>query len=247
MDGLWHRPLLEQDYALINPLQVDSDLWADLPTAVIAPPELEAFSGLMPRLLNLNVLSAEHRLQLFDRAEVQRRHNPRAPYFSALLISNLSFHQILQRLADRLVVRGPTQNAALLRYYDPRVFQHLRWILTQSQMDSLMLGIECWSWNSGGHTWGQFRPRGRASQSAIRLSESQWGHLQRLALINRCMRNLGINTEGDADSDSIARHISKLLQESYEQRGLSQAEDRCRYAEQGIRSIQGQLQEQGMS
>lgn len=247
MEELWHRPLLEQDFALINPLQVDSDLWADLPTVSITPKALGGSKELMPRLLDLNALSEDRRLQLLERVEVQARRNPRSPYFSALLVSQLPFPQLLQRLSDRLIVRGPDDQIGLLRYYDPRVFQHLLWILTEPQIKHLLLGIECWSWNGGGPKWQQTPPYHGPSASRLFLSESQWGHLQRIGLINRSMRNLGINEVAVTDTDPVARSISNLLQESYQHHGLTQAGDRCRYAEQGIRSIQGQLQQQGMS
>lgn len=247
MEELWHRPLLEQDFALINPLRVDSDLWADLPTVSITPKALGGFKELMPRLLDLNALSEERRLQLLERVEVQAQREPRSPYFSALLVSQLPFPQLLQRLSDRLIVRGPGDRAGLLRYYDPRVFPHLFWILTKPQINHLLLGIGCWSWNGDGTKWRQVRTQGGASSSRLLLSDSQWGHLQRIGLINRSMRNLGINEVDATDSDPVARSISKLIQESHQHHGLTQPGDRCSYAEQGIRSTQGQLQQQGMS
>lgn len=245
MDALWHRPLLEQDYAIINPLQVDSALWDDLPTSVIAPPLLEASRGLMPRLVLLKALSEHRRLSLLERVAVQSRRSPRTPYFSALLASQLHADQLLQRLSRRMIVRGPNGRTGLFRYFDARVFRHLGWILTQPQLDFLMLGIDCWTWSSEGVKWRQARPRGGTAVRNLVLSESQWGHLQRVGLINNCMRNLGISEASHGTGVSIAISISKLLQDSYELHGLTQAADRCRYVEQEIRSIQGQLQKQG--
>lgn len=235
VSALWHRPLLEQDYALINPLQVDSVLWADLPLLPLVPKASKAHADLMPRLLNLKEVSEQARLQLLDRVSAQERYNRRAPYFSALFMTSLSSDLVAARLSDRLIVRGPAKSIALLRYYDPRVFRHLRWLLDEKQMNLLLLGIDSWTWCDEDGCWQQFRPGGKAPNAGLHLSAEQWGGLQRLGLLNQCLRKISDREPERAGDDAIAKAADALLRKSYEQHGLADRDDRCLYAEQGIR------------
>ncbi len=139
------------------------------------------------------------------------------------------------RLSGRLIVRGPDKNLALLRYYDPRVFRHLRWLLEEDQMSLLLLGIESWNWCDADGQWQQFRPSGDAPRADLRLTAEQWGGLQRLGLLNQCLQNIGDREPGRTGDDAIAKSAYVLLQKSYEQHGLTDSADRCLYAEQGVR------------
>lgn len=235
VSALWHRLLLEQDYALLNPLQVDSVLWGDLPFVPLVPKASDINADLMPRLLNLKVMSEKNKLQLLDRDSTQERYNRRVPYFSALFMTNLPLDLVVARLSSRLIARGPDKSMALLRYYDPRVFRHLRWLLDEDQMIFLLLGIESWTWRDGDGNWQQFRPSGNAPRADFRLTVEQWDSLQRLGLLIQCLQNIGDLEPERAGDDAIAESADSLLQKSYEQHGLTESADRCLYAEQGVR------------
>ncbi len=234
VDGLWHRTLLAQDYALINPLQVDAALWSDLPVAVLVPPELEAQAHLMPRLLDLNAMQEEAKIQLLDRALLQQQHS-RFSYFSAMLVSGLPMAQMASRLSKRLVAGGPDASKALLRFYDPRVFRHLCWVLSPDQLSRLLSGIESWTWCDMRGQWRQYRPADITARSDLRLAAGQWEDLQRLGLLNRCLQQIARAEPDSACDDAVAKSVNLLLKAAYERHGLADGPDRCLYAEQGVR------------
>lgn len=234
MGALWHRPLLSQDYALINPLQVDEALWSDLPVTPLVPKGFGAHAHLMPRLLELRLMSEDARIQLLERVSTQRR-NSRFPYFSSLFVTDLSREEVVARLSGRLLVHGAEGSKALLRYYDPQVFRHLRWLLRQEQLNSLLLGIKSWDWTDGSGQWQRYRPVGAVPRSELRLTGEQWGDLQRLGLLSRCLRQVARNEPDKARDDAVAKSANSLLKAAYERHGLTDAADRCLYAEQAIR------------
>ncbi|MDH5822331.1 DUF4123 domain-containing protein [Luteimonas sp. RD2P54] len=234
MGGLWHRQLLAQDYALINPLQVDSELWSDLPVVPLVPKGFETQAHLMPRLLELKAMPEDARLQLLDRVSDQQRHS-RFPYFSALFVATPPLEKVVMRLSSRLAIRGPDQSKALLRYYDPRVFHHLRWLLQEDQLGFLLLGIDSWSWRDVGGQWQQYRCSGTPTRSELRLTAEQWDDLQRLGLLNRCLQQIASSDPARASTAVIAQAANALLKAAFERHALSDSADRCLYAEQGIR------------
>jgi len=228
-----HRFLFGQDFALINPLQVDSGLWSDLPTVPLAQDTVAHQEHLVPRLLELRRLDDAVRVDLLERS---RRHgrNSRHPYFSALLRTGASEWDVRAQLSRQLLTRAPDGSRALLRYYDPRVFRHLRWLLSDQQLRCLLGCVETWSWCAGSGEW-QVQHRGeRSLLSTLRLQPGQWEALQRLDLLHRALRQLGRLVPGFDDDDAVARRADALLATAYQEQGLTDPADRCLFAVQAI-------------
>lgn len=230
MSGLWHRFLLAQDYAIINPLQVDASLWEDLPTLALEPAALVEQADLMPRLLTFQDISQTQRLELIERAKTHQKHSA-PPYFSALIESKSPKEQMQQRLSQRLLVDGPDGKKGLLRYFDPRVFMHLRWLLDNKQMSLLLFDIDCWHWPDSKGNWHDFKSPETVAYSTLRLSESQWQTLTTLGWLNRLLKQLGTDPALDTTEPQLARTALSHLQTA-QQLGLKGKDDCCLYAKQ---------------
>lgn len=235
MAALDHRLLLANHFALINPLQVESALWRDLPATPIVPRDTRIQPDLMPHLLVLRGMSDATCVDLLERANRHEKYS-RHPFFSALLTASADTPWVASHLSRRLVVRTPDTRAVLLRYFDARVFRHLRWLLTEAQINLLMGPIEFWTWRDTAGNWQRYR-RGEALAvlSGLSLGSEQWGSLQRIGLINKCLRQIERHTPAVVLDDAIARRADTLLREAHDRCHLVDEADRCLYAEQGIR------------
>ena len=77
----------------------------------------------------------------------------------------------------------------LFRYYDPKVFAHLRWILNAAQLGELFGPVSGWTyWLDGG--WRLASPAPRAAGRALAIDAQQGEHLRRVAAINALLAEL---------------------------------------------------------
>lgn len=235
IDGLWHRVLLSHDAALINPQQVEAELWDDLPCMPLVPPLLQAHAKLMPRLLDLNAMTSEARVQLLERSEQHRRHSDQ-PFFSALVTfqKNRNFKKQAHHLTSRLILTGPNSGRCLLRYYDPRVFRHLLWIFNDNQLDRLLCGVKEWLWLDGNGIWQIFSPNAKTTAALIHVTPQQWDAIGRVGLLNRCLNWLAVGSGFDIAGLEQAKQVDQLLLEAQQQHGLADANDCCLFAEQAM-------------
>lgn len=235
MSSLHHRLLLAHDFALINPLQVESALWSDLPATPLLPEKISVQSELMPRLIPLRGMSDAACVDLLERAGRHERYS-RHPFFSALLVADGDTPAIAAHLSRRLVIAMPDAGNALLRYFDPRVFRHLSWLLTEAQMNLLLGPVTHWSWRNMAGTWQQHvRVEVSSLLSGLRPTPEQWDSLQRLGLLNKSLCQIERNAPGTVIDDRAARCVDTLLRDAYEQHRLTDEADRRLYAEQAFR------------
>lgn len=235
VSALHHRLLHAHDFALINPLQVESALWKDLPATPLLPEKISVQPEVMPRLIALRGMSDAACVDLLERAGRHERYS-RHPYFSALLVADGDAPAIAAHLSRRLVIAMPDAGHALLRYFDPRVFRHLGWLLTEAQMNLLLGPVNQWSWRTAAGAWQQHsRIEAASTLSGLRLTSGQWDSLQRVGLLNKSLRQIERSAPGIAIDDRSARRVDTLLRDAYEQHRLTDEADRRLYAEQGIR------------
>lgn len=233
MDSLQHRSLWEHDYALINPLQVDSKLWSDLPAVALVPDGLEESADLMPRLLLLTKLGGKERIALLDRAKKHENFS-NFPYFSSLIASKEEPTFLAACLRRQLVARF-NKTKVFFRYFDPRVFKHLEWILSDAQLSALLYGVETWTWRDELGKWCIHNQTKFCTYPRFRLLSEQWDQVKRIHLINQVVAKIE-----DASNDivmanrSISRLIDELLVQASENYNLINSEDRCLYAYHGV-------------
>ncbi len=222
MNGLEHRAFLAQAYALINPLQVGAEHYADLDAVRLLPKGMERHAHMMPLVVELKLLSEDRRLALLERAEQWSRTND-MPLFSALL-SGGDKTRVLPHLQRHMVVSRRDMGRAWLRYHDPRVFRHLRWLLSAEQMAALMGPLETWTWydqlQAQWHT--HARPPAESVLSRLLLTQEQWADLEHLEALNQCLRELA--EDGTEADDAAASAIRDGLRQA-RQYGLSDSDD----------------------
>lgn len=229
MHELGHRFLLQHQFGILNPLQVDKALWSDLPITPLVPDDLSERASLMPVLVELDTLPLEARVALMDRAVTHENNSPH-PYFSALLQTEDDAELVKQRLTERLILRGPDKKV-WLRYFDPRVFRHLTWLLRPEQLWFLFRGIQQWSWRDEQGHWSTYDViKTEAYLNVLRLTPEQWQGLETLPLLNHCLGVLAVTGHSIDDEAPIMQQLCAWLNEAKTHYGLEDETDRSVFA-----------------
>ncbi|AJX31499.1 hypothetical protein [Burkholderia oklahomensis] len=231
------RNFLAFQYAVINPLQIDEEAWADLETASLVPDRYREQAHLFPRLVCLASLDAAARDELLARARIWDREYD-DPYFSALLHSTrgtdyIRGHLIAQMEQYHLARR----EYDVIRLHDPKVFRHLNWLLSADQWESLLGPIDSWAWREPDGIWWNRTRDARITDvpARMRLSPEQWTTLLRFGEINQTLTLLSRIAPDLADDASLAQRLNALLAEAWNLHRLADRSDRLLYASQAIR------------
>lgn len=215
-------------YALIDPLAMDR-VPDYLPVRPVVPATFERDAHLMPLLVPLGELTHEQWVRLrrdMSRAMETGQDAPVAMVFRG----DTDIDRMVSRLAARMIVSLASGQRALLRFYDPRVFVQLRWMLSDSQGAFLSRGINGWAaWVAG--EWRRFDPWPHVSPS-WRFSAEQTARLDRIGLINRVLAGLARPFPGEAQQ--LGQIIDGLLVRASEIHGFSRYEDMAAFAAHGV-------------
>lgn len=226
-----HRLFLAQDYAIINPMQVDKTQYADLQPVRMLPKGLERHQQKLPFLVHLKKLGETLRLELLERADNWSRHH-HMPLFSALFASTLPTQVVRTRLAARMMLRHEDGRHAWLRYHDPRVFRHLQCLLNEKQLAALMGPAQTWlGFDPLCRRWLQWHRPDVVGRPRLRLDAEQWQTLEQFEALNDCLRDL--SEEGGATDQETARALLEGLLEA-RRHGLVQGSDTMLYARQHL-------------
>lgn len=231
--ALDHRWMTTHTHALINPLQVEKADWQDLPVEPLVPKALQTQAHLMPLLVRLEEIGLDARVGLLDR--VQHHRDRGMPFFSALLASETSVERLANHLKRQLVVRRSSGQSYLLRFHDPLVFRHLRWLLTPQQLDGLLGPVDVWAWQDVGGIWRRHRRGDETIGTSPRLDSRQWDTLNRLGLLNRSLSMLEVVAPELKQDNALSQQVDALLAEASDVHGLREEEDCLLYAEQAVR------------
>ncbi|EED40994.1 DUF4123 domain-containing protein [Stenotrophomonas sp. GD03930] len=221
-----HRLFEAHQYALINPLQIDRRIAQLWPCEPIVPKELRGQEHLFPYLLRLGEMSADTRLAALDETVHYAREHDRVP-FSALLVSDAGPEHVRNQLA-RGLVRKVDGERMLFRYYDPRVWSALTWILSTSQLDALLGPVQSWTAPSAKRDiWRTYESRGTGNDG-LPLAPGQMHAISSLASINRVIDRL-LRVDHGIDDHSVSKQVyDEIL--SADALGLSDADDQEAFA-----------------
>ncbi|WP_117310658.1 DUF4123 domain-containing protein [Stenotrophomonas sp. G4] len=221
-----HRLFEAHQYALINPLQMDRRIALLWPCEPIVPKELVGQQHLLPYLLKLGEMAPDARLAALDETVQYARDHSRSP-FSALLKCAAGSHQVRNHLA-RMMVRKAEGEKMLFRYYDPRVWSALKWILLPSQLNALLGPINSWTVPVGqGMSWETYESTGR-DLDGMHLTSDQLYAIASLASVNKVIDRLRL--EGRCiDDTTLSRRIFDELDRAGEC-GLTDPDDKESYA-----------------
>lgn len=209
-------------------MQFDCIEWGALESLSIAPVRLAHQAHLLPRVVRIAGLSIERRLQLLDQNEMALAMGERE-LWSCALQTTVSLEEIAAHLAGNLVLTTPHGQHFLLRFFDPRVFRHLIWILKPGQLASLMGPVVTWSWmDIEGDGWQSAEPA--EAPSAARLTPEQWGAINRIGLTNAVLRDVKRARMDVAFNEELYRRVDSVLKGAIEVEGLKDAGDQRLYA-----------------
>lgn len=230
-----HRQWLAQDFALVNPLQVEALHWEDLPNTPLVAGALQEQQHLFPRLVTLRSLPEPQRMDLLGRSERWQRDSD-MPLFSALLQSRASPGRVASHLTKRMLLVSPEDGQVWLRYHDPRVFKHLEWLFTDAQMRAFFGPIEAWTWCDplNGKWYRRSQPES-APSAGLQLSKEQWGSLRRMKLLNLSLRAISRKSLQIVLDGEVASRLDGYLREAIDQEGMSEPDDVRLYAEHALR------------
>ncbi|WP_118181972.1 DUF4123 domain-containing protein [Paraburkholderia phosphatilytica] len=122
--------------------------------------------------------------------DASRRAPPRV---CAIVASGKATGRVHQHLADRLLLARPEGgDAAVFRYYDPRVFAHLPRILKSGQLDVLLGPVATWAFLDPAGEWKTLEGAGVAGEG-LAVTAEQYGRLSRIELVQRALETLRSN------------------------------------------------------
>jgi hypothetical protein len=229
MDSLIHRDFLEQAYAIVNPLQVPMAQFDGIPSSALIPPGMERHARMMPRLLDLRALGNDERMDLLERSDKWLR-TFGDPMFSMLIESNKQPAQVVAHLLKNMVMSRADGKRFWLRFHDPRVFQHLPWILDAGQLWHLMGRSRSWCfYDVFQQKWSRVELPELDDRTLPRFhfSPRQWEALDLLQPLNDALTELQERHESIPEG-ALARVIEGLCAASAN--GLHSAEDQCEFA-----------------
>ena len=235
MIGIDHRLLAGHQFAILNPLRLERQHWADLPVVSLAPPRLSSKAHAMPQLLDLATLSHERLGALLELADRWDRDSD-APFFSLLVRSESKAELIAAHLSRQLIVRAPDGSDALLRWFDPRVMPHLHWLLTPAQLHTISGPVNGWTWRDESWSWvSRDVPEPNDATARLRLDDDQWAAVGRLGVLNRTVRQFLRSSPALRCDNNFYRRIDTGLRDGYEKYGLVDEVDVRLFAEHGVR------------
>ncbi|MDR5735841.1 DUF4123 domain-containing protein [Caballeronia sp. LZ025] len=209
------------------------------------------FTGL-PMVISLADCDASQREWLASIAEHEANLSGQMPLTHAGVCAHLtataSLAQIALHIARQLVVlpvdaeRRRSGAPSLWRFFDPRVFTHLCWLLDVDEQCSLVGPVSAWAFPWFGR-WYRFQnpfPIGinedyfsQLTPSGFRQIEwGMWGRAQRVSQINQVLARLSL-PEGYTwqQQTYLAAIIEKALQAANSRLNFAHTGDQMRYAE----------------
>ena len=191
--------------------------------------------GLFPVLVDIQALDNEGRTKIQERESAWEQEADTL-YVMALFDTTAQASALIAHLVRRMFVRRPDGVEDALRFYDPFVFRHLRWLLSAEQMDSLLGPIQNWYWREPDGMWHrQPRAADHASLRPLRLTTGQWPTLLRMSDIQQALAELSRADSIHSREPAIAQQLDMLLAEAWRTYGMADRQDRRLYAVQATR------------
>jgi hypothetical protein len=191
-----------------------------------ARPELE---GVAPFLYRLE--HPERQLGRVQELAQFHAHEGRPPVICAILQTAADTLTIREHLASALLLNRPETDVrpAVFRFYDPRVFAHLRWILDTAQFLALMGPITRWAYLARPGTWVDIPFEGLASPG-LQVDAEQFAQLGRLAYVRLALEPLV--QRNAALPEDLPQRLDRQVAKA-ERYGLA-PEDRVAFALHGV-------------
>ncbi|WP_233832516.1 DUF4123 domain-containing protein [Paraburkholderia sp. ZP32-5] len=217
-------------YLIVEPNNGEFDM-GDGPRAYevgeLVPEKRPELAGVAPVLYLLD--HGERQLSHIHAMASNDHEQQRAPIVCATLETEAGIDEVREHLAQALLLSKPVAGTAVFRYYDPRVYSHLGWILEPSQLATLMGPVVRWSWLDVSGQWKNARFDGQPS-APLAVRDEQYQQIARLALVRQVLTLL---QDGGVDiTPELPRQIDAQIRKA-EAYGL-EAEDQIPFALHGV-------------
>lgn len=216
-------------YLIVEPCNGDIDLSGAphlYPIGELVPDAMPELVGVMPMLYRAEhpdkQLPVLHRLAELD-AELGL-----PPRVCALFRTQADSQVVFDHLRNGLALPKASSGFSVFRYYDPRVFEHLRWIFDATQLAALLGPAVDWNYLNRDGNWATVR-RNDAPLAPLQIGDEQRLTLRRLGLIEQAFQ--AIRATGQPVDAQLPRLLNAQLAKG-ETYGLS-AEDLVVFAVHG--------------
>jgi hypothetical protein len=233
MFSLDHRTFLAQDFAVIDPLQVDASLWKHLISKPLGEREFDCDTAHLPHLLCLREVDELARLELLDVSDVFTATEETA-FFCALIRTEESSSSLVRRLSRRMVLsRSSNGQKYFFRYFDPRVFLHLTRILSDEQMHLLLSPAAAWAWvDPLAREWREHliaADGADVGSALLTFNDKQLDSIARIELVNHVLRRLQSEHGERADVPSLLQAIDAHALRAIETERLVGEDDQTQF------------------
>ena len=223
-----HRLLKDHDYALVSAEHLLA-LPEGIPCQRLTSQNFVNSDSLLPSLITLRELSEAQSIGLLEimQSQIEQGH---APVITGLFKTDNTPEQVKAYFSRHQVCTNLKGETAWLRLHDPRVWVHLQRVLGDDLFASLIHRIPHWTFFLCGEwrMWEYARVESLPMiYSYLSVDAAQWEDLQRIGLVNRCLRCLGLET-----FDEITRYspgIQHQITHAQLKYQLTRAEDIVRY------------------
>ncbi|ARK80144.1 hypothetical protein BOC40_06695 [Burkholderia pseudomallei] len=177
-------------YVIVEPLNGRLEL-PDVPPVYavgeLVPQERPELAGNAP-VLHCAEHPKEQMPALRERAERARAAGV-PPVICAILECDKATHRLHAHLSARLALPKPEGGAAFFRFYDPRVFVHLRWILKPEQLGALMGPVARWTYLDSQAGWVTVEGA-KVPSDNFALTATQYKQVARIEVVERALQTL---------------------------------------------------------
>jgi hypothetical protein len=180
-------------YVIVEPLNGKLEL-SNVPSVYavgeLVPDERPDLAGNAP-ILHCAEHPKEQLPVLRERAE-RARASGAPPVICAILECDKATHRLHHHLSARLALPKPEGGTAIFRFYDPRVFAHLRWILKPEQLGALMGPVMRWTYLDGQAGWVTVEGA-KVPKDDFALTDAQYKKVTRIEIVERALETLRSN------------------------------------------------------
>lgn len=224
----------EHDLLLVPPKAWLDDAWRNIAGQRVVPMAYKAQQHLFPVLVPIHPLSPQIQVALWERAEAWREDSD-TPFIGAMVRSD-RINSVASHLCRGLIFkpRGePTAAASLVRFYDPRVYRHMRWILTAEQRATLLGPISAWSWEDREGIWRtDAQSPSVGTLPRLDYSAMQQAQLARVEWLERGLRHLAAMDPTLVNDESVViARLDELLHQAMHTHGIYRDDDLDLYVE----------------